>query len=212
MSIWKWYIIKKLIIKRYYKDTKKVGDKINNFNLEGTKYLFGLMRSKFESTIIEIGCFVFFPTVDHKSDHFITELKKSFKTSNIMGKNKNNIHIFFTCNSIEEFDEKVKNLPSGINIWADINGKIADSFGMRPMIQKINAKSIINGEEKRNYEKQTISGLFFLIKGEIIKSPAFQPKLQEVDIENVKSGFSLLDKCNYDKKASIEKGIYKFLI
>jgi hypothetical protein len=74
----------------------------------------------------------------------------------------------------------------------------------------MNVKGIMNGEEKRIYEKQTISGVFFFIKGEIIKSPAHQPKFQIIDIENVKSGFDLIEKFDKDILKVTENGSFGY--
>lgn len=75
-----------------------------------------------------------------------------------MGKNQDNIHIFVTCDSLDDFDAKTQRIPSGINIYADVQGNIAEKyfsilcftlfrFGMRPNIQVISVTDILGGNE-----------------------------------------------------------------
>mgnify|MGYP006940074568 CR=1 FL=1 len=116
-----------------------------------------------------------------------------------MGRNANNIHIIVTCSSIEDFDKKTERIPSAINIYADVGGLIADKFGMRPMLQVINVRDILGGNEKnRNYSQQTIIGFFMLINRTIVKSPAYQPRCQVASIEHIKNCFENIEQAQFN--------------
>ncbi|KAF0978284.1 hypothetical protein FDP41_002799 [Naegleria fowleri] len=195
----------------YYKDALKTNSEIPSFSVEGRKsllsYILGTRRVlKHEdlktSTSSSIGttqvqCLIFFPKADHSTDQFAAALVQSFKSSVVLSKQKNNIHIFITCPSLENFDQNTKNIPSGVNVWADVNGAVADKFGMRPLIQDINLNDLLGTDEKKksSYSKQTVIGMFFAMNGKIVKSPAFQPKLQTVTLDTMKSVYDFIEKC-----------------
>ncbi|EFC45399.1 predicted protein [Naegleria gruberi] len=187
----------------YYKQALATGSEIPKFTIQGRKSLLGLIlgnRNQLSSDeLTKSHCLIFFPKADHSTDQFTTSLLQSFKSSVVLSKQQKNIHIFITCPSLETFDLNTKNVPSGINIWADLNGEIANLFGMRPLIQDINLDDLLSDEKKKNtYSKQTIIGMFFTLDKKIVKSPAFQPKLQTVTLDIIKSIYDFMDKSQYN--------------
>lgn len=194
----------------YYKDAIKVGETIPSFEAQGRKKWFGLSRAQMSSPRLfqqlkfpVASCIVFFPRADYTVDQFAAQLKSSFKTAITMGKHAHNIHVFVTCASVDEFDKKTERSPSGVNLWADVNGEIAERFGMRPMLQVVDVADILafgdedNGKQKRRYERQTQTGMFFLLSDRIIKSPGYQPRLQTANVGTIKTAFEAMEAAGY---------------
>ncbi|KAL9655995.1 hypothetical protein ABK040_007616 [Willaertia magna] len=209
----------------YYKDALKTNENVPEFKVEGRKsllgYLFGTRQQLTNETLKsnttnqqqKAYCFIFFPKADHSTDQFTSSLIQNFKTSVTLSKNQKNIHLFITCNNIEQFDNLTKNIPSGINIWADINGEIATKFGMRPLLLEVNLQSLFSEDtnsnnNKNKYSKQTINGMFFILQNKIIKSPAYQPKLQTISIDTMKSIYDSIEKSNFNFEKIISKDAY----
>eukprot|EP01080_Neovahlkampfia_damariscottae_P005840 gene5840-9663_t len=191
-----------------YKDCLKSNSKLPTFKIEGIKKFFGFYRTSIESSQLKRGCIIFFQKIDHSLLHFANELSTSFKTSDLLGKNQTNIFVFVACNSLNEFDEKTKQAPKNIQLFADIGGNISEQFGMKPLMNLININDIISDQSKRKYEKQTLNGTFFFQDGLIIKSPAYQPKLQSNTIGILKSCFEYLEKNKYDLNVVTSKGSF----
>ena len=195
----------------YYRDALKSGSTVPTFTIEGRKNLLGFLlgtrqqlsdeQLKSSASSSSSHCLIFFPKADHSTDQFAASLIQSFKSSVILSRQKANIHLFITCPTVEHFDQHTKNIPSGVNVWADVNGELADKFGMRPNIQNIDLNDLLgeSNEKKRNtYSKQTITGMFFTVAGKIVKSPAFQPKLQTISLDTMKSVYDFIDKSQYN--------------
>ncbi|KAG2385958.1 hypothetical protein C9374_003107 [Naegleria lovaniensis] len=180
----------------YYKDALKTNSEIPSFSVEGRKsllsYILGTRRILKHEDLKTSSS-----SADHSTDQFAASLVQSFKSSVVLSKQKNNIHLFITCPTLENFDQNTKNIPSGVNIWADVNGAVAEKFGMRPTIQDINLNDLLGEDEKKksSYSKQTVVGIFFAMNGKIVKSPAFQPKLQTVTLDTMKSVYDFIEKC-----------------
>jgi hypothetical protein len=139
-----------------------------------------------------------------KLQFFIFKIKKK----DLLGKNQNNIFILVSCSSLDEFDEKIKNVPKNIQLFADLNGEVSELFGMKPLINIVDINDIMSDETKRKYEKQTLNGIFFFQEGLIVKSPAFQPKLQQNSVGILKNCFEYLEKNKYDLKVIMSKGSF----
>lgn len=126
----------------------------------------------------------------------------------ILGKNEDSMYIFITCDSLEEFDQKTNGIPSNVYVYADIKGQVAEMFGMRPSMAVIDVKDIFSGQQKKSYEKQTLTGTFFVVGNKIVKNPGYQPKLQQASIAILKTGFEFLDKIQYDINLATSKGSF----
>ncbi|KAL0484892.1 hypothetical protein AKO1_003632 [Acrasis kona] len=182
----------------YYKDAIPVGSKIPQFEAQGRKTFFGLLgRSKVTSEQLsqqKNSIIIFLPKLDHSVDQLASTILQSFKTSVTMGKHQSEVNMFVTCSSLEEFDQKSKQISSGINLWCDVGGSIASKFGMRPNIQEINVGDILSDSTApRKYTKQTITGTFFTIRDTIVKSPSYQPKLQQASVSIITTALENLD-------------------
>jgi len=203
-GLWQWQ----------YKECLKVKSEVPTFKIPGRSYLFGFFRYSLDSSQLhQTECCLIFCKLDHSVIHFSSEISSALKSSSIIGKNSNNIHLIVTCESLEEFDQKVKLIPSDINIFADVGGKVAELFGIRPKIPKVDMKSLFaSSEDQQNitpkYERQTLSGIFFLLNGRVAKSPAMQPKLQQgsLQVSVIKNGFEFFEKCNHDFNMITAKG------
>lgn len=71
---------------------------------------------------------------------------------------------------------------------------------MRPLTATISLGDIFSSgkEEKRSYAKETIIGMIFVFNYTIVKSPAFQPKLQVANVDTLKSVLEDIEKANGD--------------
>lgn len=110
---------------------------------------------------------------------------------------------------MEEFDQKTNGIPSNIYVYADIKGQVAEMFGIRPLMAVIDVKDIFSsGNQKKSYEKQTLTGTFFITNNKIVKNPGYQPKLQQASITILKTGFEFFDKIQYDINLATTKGSF----
>eukprot|EP00761_Pharyngomonas_kirbyi_P004022 gb/GECH01004026.1/.p1 GENE.gb/GECH01004026.1/~~gb/GECH01004026.1/.p1 ORF type:complete len:350 (+),score=98.47 gb/GECH01004026.1/:1-1050(+) len=186
----------------YYIEALKTGSKCPNFSASGTKGFFG--RKTINSKQIEkekISVLVFFPDADQRTKSFLRSLAGAFKSAVTIGKNKNNIHVFVTCKDLQQFDEDLKTAPS-CNLWSDINGEIANKFGVKPELEVVDMKSIFSGDDnKKTFAKRTIPSVFFIMNGEIIKSPAYQPRFQAPNVGTIKGCLEYLERANFDRKS-----------
>jgi cell division septation protein DedD len=193
-----------------YKDALPTGSNIPNFEVQGRKSLLSvffsrktLTSSQLANSKVSVLCFI--PKPDHSTEQFASSLINSIKTSVIISRYISNIHLFITCASLEEFDTKVASrIPSGVNIWADINGEIAEKFGVKPLIAEVNVADILSSKQstKAKYTRQTLPCIFFCIGNIIVKSPAMQPKLQVVSIDILKSVLEALESVQFSVKAA----------
>lgn len=194
-----------------YKDALPTKSKVPEFQVQGRKGLLGFIlgRSSFSShqlTQQKVAVITFFPNADNVLIQFATSLVGSFKTSVTMSRHQHEIHLMITSTSLEDFDAKTKQLPSSINIWCDLNGQIAEKFGVRPKVLNFNPREAIEGNQERKYDKQTLTSTFVTIKDIIVKSPAYQPKFQIVNINNIKSALEAIETAEYDvEKATIKE-------
>ena len=193
-----------------YKDALPVKAKIPKFDVQGRKSLLSLVlgRPKFSSTQAsqqQCNLFVFLSLA--RTSQFAKDLQSKQKTSVILSKHTQQIHVFTTCTSLEEFDKNTTTVPSGINVWCDLNGQVAEAFGMKPMAPEENL-DLFNYQTKTKYSKQTIAGFIVCIKDTIVKSPAYQPKLQVASISNIASAIQSLESVGFDVEKASASGTY----
>lgn len=207
-----------------YRDAIPTGQNIPNFEIQGRKSLLSFVTGGRKSlsssqlasnTRVTVMCFL--PKPDHSVDQFASSLLTATKTAVTISRNISHIHLCVTCSSMEEFDGKIAGrIPSGVNVWADINGELAEKFGVRPMMAEVHVSDILaeddddvgrggNARKKPKYSKQTVSAMFFCIGTTVVKSPVMQPKLQVVSLDTLKSVLESLEAIQFSVSGALDK-------
>jgi len=205
-----------------YKNAIPAGSNIPNFEIQGRKSLLSFItggRKSLSSSQLasnnKVTVMCFLPKPDHSVDQFASSLINATKTAVTISRHISNIHLCVTCSSLEEFDNKIAGrIPSGVNVWADVNGELAEKFGVKPMMAEVHVSDILAEDDdkakssttkKQKYSKQTVPAMFYCIGTTVVKSPAMQPKLQVVSLDTLKSVLESLEAVQFSVSAALDK-------
>lgn len=126
------------------------------------------------------------------------ELSQGFKASATLAAAKQLIHLIVNVPSLDVFDKSLGTLsvPRSVQVWADVGGTFAKAMGVKPMLEEIDVHALFQtapaAGTRPNRMEQVQPCLFAIMAGEIVKSPAFQPKFQGCSVSTLKALFTFL--------------------